>query len=185
MEDFTTPAITNTNQSLGSIDASGLTTTDIPKSFNANVGKSNTELKKSAQPISTQTESLQTPDVGKQGIEGLKGAKAPESGMTMPETQKETTGFSAVLSKKAQSYMSEKTTSSSSQTPAGETPSPTERSNSVKPTITDSPMNPQRPETQIPKMGMKMTPVSAPKAPSFKSPSSPQIPKFTLPNFKR
>lgn len=185
MEDFTTPAVTNANQNLGSIDAPGLTKTEMPKSFNANVGKQNVELKKSIQPISTQTDSLKTPNVGQQGVEGLRGAKAPESSMTMPDTQSETTGFAAVLSKRAQTYMSEKTTSSSSQTPTGENRSPTEKSNSIKPMITNSPQSPQRPESQVPKMDLKVSKTPKSSAPGFKSPPSMQMPKFTLPNFKR
>lgn len=185
MEDFTTPASNSTNTSTNAIDTSGLTKADTSKGFNANVGKQNTELKSASKPISTQTDSIKTPNTSQMSAEGLKGAKAPESGMSMPEGNGETTGFSAALSKKTQSYMSEKMMSSTSQTPSGDMPTPSESQSAIKPSVTDSPKSPQRPDAKIAKPNMDIGDTPNISAPALKATPSIQIPKFTLPNFKR
>lgn len=185
MEDFTTPASNSTNMNTNAIDASGFTKADTSKGFNANVGKQNTELKSASKPISTQTDSIKTPNTSQMSAEGLKGAKVPESNMNMPEGNKETTGFSAALSKKTQSYMSEKMMSSTSQTPPCDMPTPKNSQSEVKPTVADSPKSPQRPDAKIAKPNMDVGPTPNVSAPAFKATPSIQIPKFTLPNFKR
>lgn len=185
MEDFTTPASNSTNMNTNAIDASGFTKADTSKGFNANVGKQNTELKSASKPISTKTDSLQTPNTSQMSAEGLKGAKAPENNTSMSEGSKENTGFSEALSKKAQSYMSEKMMSSTSQTPSGDMPTPSESQSAIKPTTADSPKSPQRPDAKIAKPNMDVGATPNVSAPAFKTPPSIQIPKFTLPSFKR
>ena len=185
MEEFTQNASQNTNASTNAIDTSGLTKADTTKGFNANVGKQNTELKSASKPISTQTDSIQTPNTSQMSAEGLKGAKAPESGMSMPEGDQKTTGFSAALSKKTQSYMSEKMMSSTSQTPSGEMATPSDSQSAIKPNVTDSPQSPQRPDAKIAKPNMDVGAMPKTSAPAFKATPSIQMPKFTLPNFKR
>lgn len=185
MEDLTTPASNSTNANTNAIDASGLTRTDGTKGFNANVGKQNSELKKANGPVSTQTDQLKTPNTSKMGAEGLKGSDIPQSTQSAPDTSKQQSGFSDMLAKKAQGYMNEKTKTSTSQTPSGETPSPSERQNTVNPKTTDSPKSPQRPDSKIAKPSMDVGPTPNLSAPGFKPAPSIQIPKFTLPNFKR
>ena len=183
MEDLAQNAAKGTNQNANAIDASGLTQSGTSKGFNANVGKHTSELKGAAKPISTQTDSIKTPQVTK-GAEGLKGAKGPEP-VSMPEGNRETTGFSDILSKKAQSYMSDKVKGSSSQTPTGETPSPTDKQSSINPKVADGTKGPERPETKMTKPNMNISDTPKQSAPAFKPTPSIQIPKFTLPNFKR
>lgn len=81
--------------------------------------------------------------------------------------------------------MSEKTTSSTSQTPSGDMPTPKNSQSEVKPTVADSPKSPQRPDAKIAKPNMDVGPTPNVSAPAFKATPSIQIPKFTLPNFKR
>jgi hypothetical protein len=103
----------------------------------------------------------------------------------MPEGNTETTGFSDILSKKAQNYMTDKMTNANKQSPSINNSSSIESKNAISPNITDSPKNPERPEAKIAKQNPQKTELPKQSAPAFKPTPSIQIPKFTLPNFKR
>jgi hypothetical protein len=176
-------AADNTNASVNAVDASGLTKNSMPIGFNANVGKQSSELKTALKP--TSTDPIQTSDTSQYSSERLKSTDKLKTNASMPEGNRETTGFSDILSKKSQSYMAEKMLGSTSQVPSTDNSSSIESKNTISPNIVDSPKNPERPEAKIAKQNPQKTELPKQSAPAFKPTPSIQIPKFTLPNFKR